>query len=332
MRALLTAIVACCGLALGASAQETDEERQRIELVVWQLALELSAACPIANPADQLALDTCRHALFRGSLLRRSLSTFLLWGRPHPTPGESLKNTTLTQLAPEVWTGLYAPLFMFDGSWRVDYDVGEQLYRARLGVRFRKALPPGQYAYPFWHNAKKWSDYQIADTLVLWLAAQPSPLIRVAQFSNDGQGAASEPAAWPFDGQWMWTDASGNAQPAPALFLGLFSAENPYLRQLEPSYRDLAGAMRKAHCNDCHVPENPNRMKRLVLLQTPAHAASEIGRLMKSVRDNDMPVDDTLLYREIDADTKQMLLREGAAFEALVDAARAWEEGRARSP
>jgi hypothetical protein len=27
----------------------------------------------------------------------------------------------------EVWTGLYAPLFMFDGTWRLDYDEGERL-------------------------------------------------------------------------------------------------------------------------------------------------------------------------------------------------------------
>ena len=65
-------------------------------------------------------------------------------GRPHPKPGERLKNTTLTQFAPEAWTGLYAPLFMFDGSWRLDYDQGEQLYRARLGALFRNGLDPGQ--------------------------------------------------------------------------------------------------------------------------------------------------------------------------------------------
>ena len=60
---------------------------------------------------------------------------------------------------------------------------------------------------------------------------------------------------------------------------------------------------------------------RLVLLQTPAHAASEIKRLMRAVRDNDMPVDDSHLYRDIDPDTRAALLDYGG-----VDAARAWEE------
>jgi hypothetical protein len=69
--------------------------------------------------------------------------------------------------------------------------------------------------------------------------------------------------------------------------------------------------------------------KLLVLLQPPAHAASEIKRLMMVVRDNDMPLDDALLYREIDPDTRAALLDYGAAFKDLVDAARAWEQAHA---
>src|SRR5262249_36007331 len=156
---------------------------------------------------------------------------------------------------------------------------------------------------PFWHDAKKWNDYQAANTLTFWIAAQTGRIV-ASQFANDGQdhaGLKSRPVQPPaFDGQWMWTDATGETQPPPALFHRLFSDDKPYLGALEPRYRDLANAMRKGHCNDCHVPTNPNRMSRLVLLQTPVHAASEIKRVMKAVRDNDMPVDDTLLYKEID--------------------------------
>jgi hypothetical protein len=329
------AVAGCClalALALRASAQGHDEARPVIEATVRHLAQELSAVCPIADPADQTALEDCRRALFSGgSLLRRSLGHILLWGRPKP--GESLKNTTLTQFAPEAWTGLYAPLFMFDGTWRLDYDEGEGLYRARLGALFRNALDPGQYPYPFWHDARKWNDYQSANTLILWIAP-PSGTIVVGQFTNDGQrdpGLKSAPVARrPFDGQWMWTDATGTAQPAPTLFRGLFSEENPHLRELEPAYRDLANAMRTGHCNSCHVPNNPGRMNRLVLLQTPVHAASEIKRIMRSVRDNEMPVDDTLLYHDIDPDTRAALLDYGGVFEDLIDAARAWEAEHTR--
>jgi hypothetical protein len=245
--ARFAAVAGCClALALGASAQGHDEARPGIEApvqqLVRQLAQELSAVCPLADPADQTALEDCRRALFSGSLLRRSQDNILLWGRPHPKPGESLKNTTLTQFAPEAWTGLYAPLFMFDGTWRLDYDEGERLYRASLGALFRNALDPGQYPYPFWHDAKKWNDYQSANTLILWIAPQSGNIV-VGQFTNNSQrdpSLKSAPVARPpFDGQWMWTDATGTDQPAPALFRGLFSEENPYLTELEPAYRNL---------------------------------------------------------------------------------------------
>ena len=332
MRTRLPAIVGCClALALGASAQGYDEARPGIEAVVRQIAQDQRAICPPADPGDQNAFAACRELLFGGSLLRRSLNPILLWGRPKP--GASLKDTTLTQFAPEAWIGLYAPMFMFDGTWRLDYDEGERLYRARLGALFRNALDPGQYPYPFWHDAKKWNDYQAANTLILWIAPQSGSIV-VGQFTNDGQdapGLKSAPVARPpFDGQWMWIDAKGAGQPAPALFRGLFSEGNPYLRDLEPAYRELANAMRRGHCNDCHVPQNPNRMSRLVLLQTPVHAASEIKRLMTSVRDNEMPVDASLLYHEIHPDTRAALLDYGGIFEDLVDAARAWEQEHVR--
>jgi hypothetical protein len=323
-------LAACLSvLPFGASGQEIAARQNSAEDTVRQLARELSAACPLADPKDQTAFDACRQALFRGSLLRQSVGRVLLWGRPDPKPGTKLEHTVLTQFGPEVWTGLYAPLFMFDGTWSVRYDDGEKLHRAELGALFRNGLAPGQYPYPFWHSAKKWNAYQNANALVLWLAPQSYRIV-VGQFINDGRSyprLRTEPVTAPvFDGQWMWTDARGDLQPAPTLFRGLFSPANPYLRELEPRYRDLAEVLRKGRCNACHVPENPDRLSRLVLLQTPAHAASEIKRIMRAVRDEEMPVDDTHLYREIDPDTRAALLDYGGSFEEVVDAARAWEE------
>jgi hypothetical protein len=334
MRAGIVGIAALSvALALRASAQGPDEARPVPEASVRQLAAELSTACPIADPGDQRALDACRQALFHGSLLRRSVDTILLWGRANPVPGASLKETPLTQFGPEVWTGLYAPLFMFNGDWRIEYDRDERLYRATLGALFRNALDPGQYPYPFWHSAKKWSDYQKANAIVLWIA--PSGTIVAGQFINDGQQQSrltSLPVERPpFDGQWMWTDRQGETQPAPALFHGLFSEDNPYLKDLESRYRDFADALRKGHCSGCHAPNNSSHTKRLVLLQTPAHAASEIKRLVRVIRDNEMPLDDSLIASEVDADTRAALLDYGVAFEETVDAARAWEEARASS-
>ena len=70
-------------------------------------------------------------------------------------------------------------------------------------------------------------------------------------------------------------------------------------------------------------------MKRLVLLQTPMHAAAEIKRVMKSVREDRMPRDEFGIEQPLDERSKQALLTEGAAFERLVDLARQWESGQA---
>lgn len=154
VRARIAALAASClALALAASAHDVDETTPGIEATVEQFARELSAVCPLASPDDRQTLDACRRALFADSSLRRSLGPFLAWGRPHARPGESLEATPLTRLAPDAWIGLYAPLFMLDGSWRLDFDESEKLYRVRLGALFRNALDPGLYPYPFWHDA-----------------------------------------------------------------------------------------------------------------------------------------------------------------------------------
>jgi len=304
------------------------EEVQRVERLVATLSQEAATLCPLSSPGDQDALDRCRSALFNNSYFKRSLARIVLWGRPSPVPGARLRDTTLTQFGGEVLSGLYLPLFMFNGRYRVEYDASEARYRARVEAVFRNNLLPGQYPYPFWHDAKKWSDYERANGLTLWIDPYTLKIV-VGQFSRQ-EGADPRlntlsriPPA--FDGKWMWVDGNGEPQPKPALFIGLFRTDNPYLEQLQTTYKDLALAMRKGTCNACHAPDNPERMKRLVLFQTPAHAAGEIRRVMAAVRDNRMPLDDIGIERELDAETKTLLLKFGGAFEATVNAAYAWE-------
>jgi len=73
------------------------------------------------------------------------------------------------------------------------------------------------------------------------------------------------------------------------------------------------------------VPDNPDKIKRLVLLQTPAHAAAEIQRVLKAVREDRMPRDETGIVNALDAPTKAALLEDGEAFAKLVEAAKRWE-------
>jgi hypothetical protein len=153
--------------------------------------------------------------------------------------------------------------------------------------------------------------------------------VRVAQFTTHGGKqplqAVQHVVPPSFDGRWMWSDSQGRTQPKVSLFDGLYRADNPYLGRLDGAYKALALRLREGQCNNCHVPDNPDKSKRLVLLQTPAHAAGEIERLLKAVREDRMPRDETGIENPLDAATKRALLEDGEAFASVLNAARRWE-------
>lgn len=294
------------------------------------LANELASRCPLADPGSTPAFDACRQALFGPSTMRQQLSSNVLWGRQR-SPTVRLADTSLTQFAPDVLTGMYLPLFMFNGEHKVEWVESEKLARIRLRTAFRNRLQPGQFPYPFWHEAEKWSMYQAANEVLLWWHPGRAR-ITAAQFTVHGEQAPlarSEPVpAHAFSGQWMWADAQGKAQPKVTLFDGLFQADNPYMASLDGAYKKLALRLRDGQCDSCHVPDNPHKTKRLVLLQTPAHAAAEIRRVLKSLQTDRMPLDETGIETSLPPKVKQALLDEGEAFAKLVDAAKAWEASR----
>jgi len=314
-------------LSGAAVAQDTGAERARVEARAAEVAADLGRLCPVAQPGDQAAFDACRKGLFGASALRRSLSDFTLWGRQRD-PKLPLKQAKLTQFGPDVLSGMYAPLFMFNGKYTVEHVPSEKLYLVRLQAAFRNRLAPGQFPYPFWHDAEKWTMYERANEVLLWWDPV-TDRVKVAQFTVFGTNAplvASQHRQHdPFDGKWMWTDAQGKTQPMATLFDGQFSRENPYLKQIEVAYRSFALKMRDGQCDQCHVPNNPDGMKKLVLLQTPAHAAAEIKRVLKAVREDRMPRDEFGIEQPLDKQTKTALLEEGARFDELIDAAKRWE-------
>jgi hypothetical protein len=322
---------AALGLALlcsGAFAQDHEATRARIHARAGEIAADMARACPAAEPGDQAAFDACRKALFGASVLRRSLSDFTLWGRQRD-PKMPLKQVKLTQFGPDVLSGMYVPLFMFNGKYTVEYVDSEKLYLVRLQAAFRNRLAPGQFPYPFWHEAEKWSMYERANEILLWWDPAKDR-VKVAQFTVHGRNppivATTHREHEPFvDGKWMWTDAKGRTQPAATLFDGQFQPQNPYLKQIEVAYRSFALKLRDGQCDQCHVPNNPDGMKKLVLLQTPAHAAAEIKRVLKSVREDTMPRDEFGIEQPLDKHIKKALLEEGARFSELIDAAHRWE-------
>ena len=332
----MSRLLASCGAfalaaASFAAAAPVDEDLPdagaEVEHMADEVALELQRVCPPASPADQAAFDRCRRALFGNSALRRSLAPRLLWGRRNQDPATPLKDTNLTQFAPDVLAGMYLSLFMFSGEHGVEYVERERMYLIRLRAGFRNRLPPGQFPYPFWHDEAKWGVYQAANSVLLWVDPRTARIV-IAQFTERGAGASvvsTQPVSRKFDGNWMWMDREGRIQPRVTLFDGLFRPDNPYLPKLDFAYRTLALRMRDAQCESCHAPNNPLPMRRLVLMHTPAHAAGEIGRLMKAVREDRMPLDEAGIEQPLEPALKRALLESGGAFEALIDAAKHWE-------
>src|SRR5262245_44822469 len=291
------AVLVAAALAWPAWGREDDlpDLGEQVEKMAADVAVDLQRSCPSAAPGDEAAFDRCRRALYGDSELRRNVAPRLLWGRRNQDANALLKDTNLTQFAPDVLLGMYLSLFMYSGEYAVEYVQREDLYRIRLRAAFRNQLPPGDFPYPFWHDEAKWGVYQAANTVLLWVDPKTAK-IRIGQFTERGawsQPVALQPTTMKFDGKWMWMDRDGHLQPRVTLFDGLFSPGNPYLAKLDASYRTLALRMRDAQCDACHVPENPHKMRRLVLMHSPAHAAGEISRIMKAVREDKMPLDES---------------------------------------
>jgi len=302
---------------------------EKVEQLISKAVGQLQDKCPVSPPDNQAAFDNCRQFLFRDASHIKDMMAFpvVLWGR-QTDASLSLKDTNLTQFSSDILSGLYLPLFMFDGQYKVTFNEKEKMILATLHVAFRNRLQPGQFPYPFWHDSKKWSVYENARTLLLWIDPV-SARIRVAQFAATGDAMPGQPngkAQTPaFNGQWLWTDQNGQTQPAVTLFDGLYRKDNPFKPQLDKTYREFAISLRESQCLSCHVPNNPEKMKRLVLLQSPAHASAEIQRVLKSVKEKKMPLDNLGLEKELDGPLMKALLDKGGEFEKVVNAAKEWE-------
>jgi hypothetical protein len=322
------AFAAAIALAAFGVARAQQAVPPAIEQAARDIASELAAHCPLAPAGNTAAYDECRRALYGSAVLRSHLPAFLLWGRENKAAGATLRQTNLTQFAPDVWTNMYVPLFMFNGRHTVEWVPEERLYRVRLEAAFRNRLAPGQFPYPFWHDEAKWGMYENANAVMLWLAPDTA-LVRIAQFTDRAPNAPLQPIdpvrRAKYEGPWLWTDANGKTQPAVTLFDGVLRPENPYIVRMDRQYRDLALQLRESQCSQCHVPDNPQKLARLVLLSTPAHAAGEIDRLIKSVREDRMPVDDLRNPTALTPDQKKWLLESAEAFRTTVRAAQEWE-------
>lgn len=193
-------------------------------------------------------------------------------------------------------------------------------------------MPPGEFPYPFWHSADKWNAYETANELNFYLNHDGKVFVvtRSSEGSEANRGPYAHVTPPAFDGKWQWVDASGQLQPRVSLFSNRYSAANPWLARLDDAYRKFALQAREGTCLECHAPNNKADMDHLVLLQTPMHASGEIDRVLKEVRNGEMPQDDIGLRKPIPRDLRAAILRTGEAFRGALRDADEWEAGHHR--
>ncbi len=231
---------------------------------------------------------------------------------------------------------MYLPLMDFTGKWSIAHDDRENVDIIRVEAFFRNELPAGEYPYPFWHSADKWNAYETMNQVNFYLNDKGEIFVgtRGNAGSNDARGSYTHVAHETFvKDHWLWTDANGKPQPEVTLFSARYQAGNPHLSRLDETYRAFASEMREGSCTGCHTPANPADATTLTLLQTPAHAAAEIDRVIDQVEKGEMPQDDIGLRKEIDPNLRAAILKTAQAFRNELAAADEWEaNARANAP
>ena len=325
MRYLASTIaIAATALVTSFPAQAADPHRQKLEEMAATLAANLARVCPQTTYNDVAALKSCSTALSQATFL--PFANDVLWGGDQAS--QPIKKRHLTHFNPNVLKEMYLPLMTFTGKWTVAHDDRENLDIIRVEAYFRNDLPAGDYPYPFWHSADKWNAYETMNQVNFYLNAEGKIFVgtRGAAGSNAAKGPYTHVAHEPFQkGQWQWTDQTGKSQPEVTLFSARYQSGNPHTERLDQNYRAFASEMRAASCDGCHNPSNPAHSDQLTLLQTPAHAAGEIDRVIKEVQEGTMPQDELGLRKEIDPALRSAILRTAVAFRNELVAANQWE-------
>jgi len=323
--ALSTGPLALCLAALFfAGPAHADPAQSDLAHSAASIASGLAALCPRTPAASVDAHTACARGL-RNAAFIQFVPNGLLFGADQPD--RRLSKKQLTHLKPEIFQFLYLSLFSFTGRWSITMDERDEVGVIHIEAYFRNAMPPGEFPYPFWHNANKWNDYETANELKFYLNQKGEVFVITRSHSgseaNRGPFAHVIPPA--FDGNWQWVDESGQLQPHVSLFSNLYDAANPYLPALDKAYRDFALEARKGTCLVCHSPSNKADVDHLILLQTPLHASGEIDNVLKEVGNGEMPEDDLGLRKEIAPELRATILRTGEAFRGTLHDADRWE-------
>ena len=291
------------------------------------LAGVLAAACPLAPYDNEAAFKGCSRTL---DGIDMGFAPTIAWGGDQPD--KPIKDKGLTLLNSRVFQTMYLPLFAFTGQWSLDRDPVSHSPIIRLQAYFRNRLPSGDFPYPFWHSAAKWAAYETANEIRLYLDGMGKAFVvtRGSAGSEDRRGVYPHAETPVFAGAWQWSDKDGTQQPHVSLFSARYDSANPYLPALDQTYRTFALRIRDQSCLDCHTPANTAASQRLVLLQTPLHAAGAIENVIDAVSSGEMPQDDIGLRKEIADQDRAAVLTAAIAFRDELAKADAWEGAQPR--
>ncbi len=293
---------------------ERDDER-----VATSIAAALAASCPIGDdPSSEAARDVCADKLTNLAVLSSAMIEPFIWGG-QTARGYALDKGT-NKFNPRVWRRLYLSTFMFGTACTIE-RTGDRVV-LHVPVRFRGAMPPGAYPYPFWHKPAKWDAYSYATTIHFVL--EHGKLIGALRGTEQDRTRPRTAHAW--DGQW--------GQPRVSLYSYLLSRENPHLPALDEAYRALEVGLRQHNCQTCHAPDNQAHADQLEFFVYPNQALTGRHDIIAQLEDDTMPPANELGIAPGIADPQEraQLIDLARTFESAGDAALDWEDTIVRGP
>ncbi len=315
-------LLAACPNGGGGAA--TDQE------LAQKLAAGLAAACPLADPADEVARNKCAAALTDFGLMRDAMVDPFLWGGQQEQDGGVTDgwplDTHVTKFHPRIWRRMYVSLYSFPTDHRIEL-LPDGRTALHVKARFRNALDMGSYPYPFWHRLGKWESYQLADDLV-FLIKDRKILGALRSFATRPDRSDFVTHEW--GGQWEWRKG-GEVMPFNALYTYLFSKDNPHVPALDAAFRALEQKLRAHNCMVCHSPDNGPAMAQLELFSYPNQALTGRHRIVAQLRENLMPTQDPprgFTQGMADEAARAQLLELAKRFADLGDQAMAWDGER----
>jgi hypothetical protein len=246
------------------------------------LSAELIASCPDAPPGDVQARERCADGLTHDAALQGRMSSSVLWGSQRVAGDYDPSQSQTTRFDPLVFRRMYLSTFTFSSPYRVEQAGGRLV--VHMPVRFRNALDPGEYPYPFWHSEKKWQSYQRTRELLFVLeAGRVVAVLRSAEL-DPARSLVSHACA----GCVEW-QSDGSGRPRVTLYRFMFSRDNPHVAALDGAYRAFEQAQRRVDCMSCHNPGNPSRMNPLEFFSYPNQALGGRRAIVRVLEHNHMP-------------------------------------------